>query len=206
MLQSEFPYNITVRCHNREWFELPLDEVWQILSEELAMACILYELKVHSFILMSNHFHLIASTPLANISEVLKRFLERTSKRLCERCGRVNGIWGSRNYKTILGCYHYYLNAYKYNYFNPVKAGIVKRCEDYRFSTLRAMLGAERLLVPMAEDTALLTDPEEALKWLNEWPPEEHLAAIKAALRKPQFEHVKNPMSRKPWLRETDVI
>jgi putative transposase len=206
ILQSDFPYNISARCINRDWFEIPLDEVWTILCEELYMATILHKLRIHSFLLMQNHFHLIAATPLANVSEVMKRFMEVTSKRLGEKSKRVNRIWGARHYKTVLTSHAYYMNAYKYNYFNPVKAGMVDRCEDYRYSTLRGLLGAETLFVPLVEDSLLFSDVEGTLQWLNRHPSQAQLQAIQAALRKAEFKHVKCPGLRKPLLGESDVI
>jgi putative transposase len=206
ILQSTYPYNLSARCANRERFPIPLDEVWAILCEELYMARMLHDLRVHSLVLMSNHFHLIASTPLANISEAMRRFMEMSSKRISARAGRSNQIWGRRHFKSVLGGSAYYLNAYKYNYFNPVKAGITERCEDYRFSTLAGLLGVERLLLPLEEDQLLMADAEEVLRWLNRRPCPKALEAVRAALRKGHFEHVKCPSSRKPMIGEGDVI
>lgn len=206
ILQSEFPYGISGRCVNRDRFQIPLPEVWQIFCEELYMATILHNLRVHSFVLLSNHFHLIASTPDSNISQAMRRFMEATSKRVGERSYRINQIWGSRHYKTVLGRYSYYLNAYKYFYFNPVKAGMVSRCEDYRFSTLRALLGLESVLFPIVEDSLLLDGPEACLSWLNSRPSNERWNAIRASLRKSQFQHVKCEKARKPILLEDEVI
>lgn len=64
--QSEFPYNISARCINREWFNVPMPVVWEIFCEELTRKCGKHNLQVHAFVVMSNHFHLIASTPEAN--------------------------------------------------------------------------------------------------------------------------------------------
>ncbi len=72
ILQSEFPYNISARCINRDWFQIPMEEVWIIFCEELAETIQKHNLQVHSFVLMSNHFHLIASTPDANISQCIQ--------------------------------------------------------------------------------------------------------------------------------------
>jgi REP element-mobilizing transposase RayT len=206
ILQSDFPYNISARCINRDRFDLHLEQVWSILCEELYMATLLHQLRVHSFILMGNHFHLIASTPLANISDVMKRFMEITSKRLGEKSRRINRIWGARHFKAVLPRNTYFMNAYKYNYFNPVRAGIVERCEDYRYSTLRGLLGFEKLLFPLAEDTLLFPAPDETLQWLNQPPSETHLDAIRTALHRSEFKHVKCPLSRKPILGEDEVI
>lgn len=62
ILQSEFPYNISARCINREWFQIPMENVWNIFCEELADTIQKHNLQVHSFVLMSNHYHLINIT------------------------------------------------------------------------------------------------------------------------------------------------
>lgn len=206
ILQSEFPYNVSARCINRDWFEVPLDHVWEILCSELHLTAIIYNLKIHCFVLMGNHFHLIVSTPDANISVAMKRFMEVTSKRIGKQSNRINRIWGARHYKTIIETYPYYMNAYKYIYFNPVRAGIVERCEDYKFSTLRGLLGQEKILVPLLEDNLLFNDPVSALDWLNRRPSDQRLRAIQAGLKKARFAHVKCPKSRKQIIGEDEVI
>jgi putative transposase len=82
ILQSEFPYNISARCINQEWFNIPMNVVWEIFCEELTHTSNVHKLIVHSFVLMSNHYHLIASTPEANISQCMQQFNCRTSKKL----------------------------------------------------------------------------------------------------------------------------
>lgn len=116
ILQSDFPYNISARCINREWFMLPMDKVWAIFCEELTRTHNDHDLVVHCFVLMSNHYHLIASTPKANISQCMHQFMTRSSRRLTRSGNRINETFAGRHYKTILHEPSYYLNAYKYNY------------------------------------------------------------------------------------------
>lgn len=170
------------------------------------MAAVIHGLEIHLFVLMLNHFHLIASTPAANISKAMNRFMEMSSRRIGGQSNRINRIWGSRYYKSILSSEAYFKNAYKYNYFNPVKAGVVERCEDYQFSTLNGLLGHSQILMPLKPDLLLMDDPELTLTWLNSRPSDEKLSAIKAALRKSQFRHVKCPNSKKQIILDDEVI
>ncbi len=206
ILQSEFPYNISARCTNREWFKIPIDDVWTIICEELYMITVLYGIRIHSLVLMGNHFHMIVSTPYANISTAMKQFMERTSKRLGEKSKRINQIWGARYHKTILTSQASFMNAYKYNYFNPVKAGIVHQCEDYPYSSLHGLLGKQRLVVPIVEDIHLFSNPDSILQWLNKTPLKDQLKAVRAALRKPSFKYPRCPNLRKPLFGDNDII
>ncbi len=80
--QNEFPYSITARCINKEWFNLKMDTVWNIFSEELYLTNKYYNLQINAFVLMNNHFHLIATTPDANISQCMQYFMKNVSLRL----------------------------------------------------------------------------------------------------------------------------
>ncbi len=155
---------------------------------------------------MSNHFHLIASTPDANINEAMYYFMKNSSKRLTEAGNRINQTFSGRYYKTILQSYSYYLNAYKYIYRNPVKAGISTKVENYPYSTIHGLLGQSKLIVPLAEDQTLFSSIEETLKWLNTRPAKAKEEAVAYALRRPYFKPLKNKKDNKPILEPNEII
>lgn len=196
--QEEFPYHITARTINKEWFKIPLDDVWRVFEEELYMTTICYNLQVHSFVLMSNHFHLIAQTPDANISQCMHRLLGNTSRRLNDLGNRLNGNFAGRHYKTILHDPSYFLSAYKYVYRNPVDAGICERVQDYRYSSLPGLLGKQRLFTPIVADETLFSDIEGILKWLNQTPTADQLEAVRYGLKRPLFKPKKCQSTNEP--------
>ena len=204
--QSEFPYNISARCINREWFQIPMPVVWNIFAEELQDAEKEFQLLIHSFILMSNHFHLIVSTPEANISKCMQRFMFKSSRRLTRAGNRVNETFAGRHYKCVLQHPRYYLNAYKYNYRNPVTAGICVMVEDYPYSTLQGVMGAKNLLMPKCHDTTYEFDPEGTLKWLNTEPDPQKFEGVKFALKRPYFQSKKDPVHNRPLISEDDIL
>lgn len=179
ILQSEFPYNISARCINREWFQVPMEQVWQIFCEELTLTIQEHDLRVHSFILMSNHFHLIASTPNANISQCIHQFMTRSSRRLTRAGNRINQTFSGRHYKCVLAEGNYYLNAYKYNYRNPVTAGICQLAEEDPFSTLQ---------------------------WLNTTPDPAKLEAVRYGLKRSYFKFKKCKKTHRPLMNINDIL
>lgn len=186
--QSDFPYHVCGRVMNREKFKLPMDEVWQIMGRQLKWLTMAYNAQIHAFVLMGNHFHLLISTPNANLSEIMANFMRETSRYMNESSRRINQTYGSRYSRTVIKSHHHYLTAYKYIYRNPVAAGLVNRCESYGFSSLNFLLGLSYAEFPVIEDTTLFDDVEGTLNWLNIAPPLDDWVVVKAAMRKPVFE------------------
>lgn len=206
ILQSEFPYNITARSINKDWFNLPMPQVWRIFCEELKKVSEDKNLVIHSFLLMNNHFHLIASTPDANISQCMHQFMYRTSRRLTRAGNRINESFAGRHYKCILQHQTYFLNAYKYNYRNPVAAGLCNRVEDYPYSTLRGKINPPELLIPISNDFLITNDLIETLEWLNTTPSEQMLKAMKLGLKHQYFRSKRQKRTTKPLISENDFL
>lgn len=175
-------------------------DVWDIMSSHLYTMNKNYGAKIHLFVLMSNHYHAIISTPQANIDEAMWYFNLHTSKDLTSAGNRLNQTYGNRYFKTVLSSHHYYLHAYKYFYLNPVKAGIVSRAEDYLFSSLHGLLGRSHLFIPVEEDLTLFDSPKETLKWINAPVDTQDWLDVGNALRKPVFKLRKTGRDQKSHL------
>ena len=204
--QSNYPYHITGRCINKDWFNIPMESVWEIMCRELSFLSYAYDIKIHSFVLMSNHFHLLASTPQANLSEAMWNFMKQSSFSLTTAGNRINQTYGQRYFRSVITSGHYFNHAYKYIYANPVKAGFVEKVEQYRFSTLHGLLGFEKLNIPIVEDTLLFEDTEYILKWLNRKVSEENWKSVKFALEKREFKLAKSKVNKKSSLLEIDTL
>lgn len=149
--------------------------------------------KIHSFVLMRNHFHLVASFPNANLSEALSYFKGETSRRISSAAGHINQIYGSRSFRSQITNYHHYMNVYKYVYRNPVEAKVCAEVESYQFSTLNSLLGGSPIYFPVAEDTLLFESGSivQNLNWLNAAPKPEHYESMRKALRREVFKLAK---------------
>ncbi len=184
IINCEYPLHITARTNNREPFPIELDAIWEILSDYLHMARTGFGVRTHSFLLMPNHFHLIARDPEGAISECMQYFMRETSKEIGRHAGRINRIWGARFHSSIIGSPLYFLHAYKYVYRNPVRAGISSNVLEYRYSTLQALFGRQRSIIPIEEDELLLNDVEGTLSWLDFGYSGDEERSIQLALRR----------------------
>ena len=206
ILQSDFPYHISARCINQEWFNIPMTQAWEIFCNELEHTIRDKKLIVHNFVLMTNHFHMIVSTPEANISQAMQQFMHNTSRKLTRAGNRINESFAGRHYKCILDHPSYYLNAYKYVYRNPVKAKICATVDEYPFSTLQWIRKITPPLFSISNDFTYENDPAGTLKWLNSSPSDVEWDCVRTALRRQKFATKKDRIWNRPILTQTQII
>ncbi|MFV8259367.1 transposase [Bdellovibrio bacteriovorus] len=184
---ADLPYHIVARSRNREWFPIPRIEVWSIMEDYLFFISHAYGIEILSFVLMDNHFHMIAKDPLQKLGEAMNYFMKETSRHISTKAGMINQIYGGRYHKTLISNPLYYLHAYKYVYRNPVEAGLCKDVQDYPHSTLSISLGLNRLNFPIYPDNTLFEAPDATLAWLNSAPAPDDKELVQKALRKSEF-------------------
>ncbi|MNJ92687.1 hypothetical protein D3C87_103610 [compost metagenome] len=203
---TEFPYHITARCINRDWFAIELNEVWDVMTKHLLFISLAYEIRIHAFVLMNNHFHLIATSPLGNLSEAMWHFMRESGLDLRKISGRINQTYGGRFHRSLINSPLYFQHAYKYVYRNPVEAGLCAKVEDYPYSSLRGLLGLSSLDISIKDDDfwGSFDKRESALHWLNARPQHEHWLAVEKALSYSHFK-LRRENARKSIL-ETNAL
>jgi REP element-mobilizing transposase RayT len=162
-----------------------------------------YQVRIHSFVLMPNHFHMIATFPDANLGQAMNYFMRETSREISRASGRENHLYGTRVFRSALSTFHYFTHAYKDVYRNPIEARLSLRVESYPFSTLQSLLGLKHGMTPLEEDALLFDDVELQLSWLNRCPDLESRTAVKNGLRRQEFQLAPNRKSRRPSELET---
>lgn len=186
-ISFEFPYHITARTNNKEWFSLSLDECWDIFSSLLQEITIKFHFKTHAFLLMSNHYHLIGTASVEHpLPRVMEWFQRSSSRKICQRANRINHLYGGPYRASLIHSDLYYYHAYKYVLRNPVEANLVERVENYKFNSLH------NCLFPIFEpcyglNCFLPKKKGDVLKWLNEAYSEEAKEQIKKSLQKKEF-------------------
>ena len=132
--QSEYPYHIFNRTNNKE-FIFDLNRDFSIFTSCLKYIQKKTDFRLHHFILMGNHYHIIGSTPCANLNEIMRGFQTLVSHLINEKTGRINHIFGNRYGATVVQSEIYLSYLIRYVYQNPVKAGIVQNAMLYPYSS-----------------------------------------------------------------------
>jgi len=116
---------------------------------------------IHSYVLMSNHVHLLAS-PLHTLAaaDMMKSLGERYVQYVNRNYGRVGTLWEGRYKSCPVQDETYFLVCQRYIELNPVRAGMVIDPSLYRWSSYRCNAHGEasKLVTPHAVFEALGTD------------------------------------------------
>ena len=205
---SLFPYHVCARAHNREHFPVPPAEMWAIFEDYLFLVVQLYGFQIHSFVLMPNHFHLLVRTPEANIGAGMNYLMRETARETSRLSSRINQTFGGRYHRSLVSNARYFFDVYKYVYRNPVRARLCTSVENYKFSTLRGLLGFERLSIPIVEDTIFFDgeNQTEVLKWLNERPVSGLEDEVRQGLRHANYELNTSRKTNRTSLLETQRL
>lgn len=139
--------------------------------------------RIHGFVLMSNHYHLLIETPRGNIGESMKYFQREVARSGNKSAQRINHFFGGRYKWSLIHNETYYWNAVKYVYRNPVTAGICDSVVQYPYSSLSTF--PTKLVEQLPE---FLKTENLPLDWIEKGFSKEHQEAIKKALRRHEFE------------------
>ncbi len=187
---TQFPYHVTARANNKELFSLPTYEVWKIMTSELLLLSVLYEIRIHAFVLMPNHFHLLITTPKEDLGKIMNAFMSNVTKAINLHSNRSGHVFGGPYFWSIITSTRYYGHVLKYIYRNPVRGMICDRVDEYEFSTITGISGKAHLPFPIYfTDAGLeinIPDPHffsPWLEWLNQPFPSEAEKLIKKCLR-----------------------
>lgn len=142
-LRIEYPgalYHITSRGNERK--EIFLDDEDRIRFLEIIEEYHdRYGILIHSYVLMSNHYHLILETPQGNLLKVMHGINGRYTGYFNRRYDRAGHLFQGRYKGILVDKDAYLLQLSRYVHLNPVRARIVDRPEAYRWSSYPAYTG-----------------------------------------------------------------
>jgi REP element-mobilizing transposase RayT len=99
--------------------------------------------RVTAWVLMTNHFHLVIETPEANLSRGMQWLNGTYADWFNRRHDRSGHLFQGRFKSFIIETETYSAEVLRYVVLNPVRAKIVARPEEYRWSSYRATAGLE---------------------------------------------------------------
>jgi len=135
-------YHVMNRGANRQDIFLKAKHRREFVSI-LEQITAVYNIELHAYCLMSNHYHLLIRTPDANLSEAMKYLDSVYTARFNKDLGRDGPLLRGRYKSLLIEADVYLTHVSRYIHLNPLEAGMVNDLADYRWSSYRAYIGIE---------------------------------------------------------------
>ncbi|MBM3341006.1 MAG: transposase [Betaproteobacteria bacterium] len=142
-LRLELPnalYHVTSRGNARADIYLTDDDraAW---LEVLAEVCSRFNWVCHAYCQMGNHYHLLLETPEANLSKGMRQLNGVYTQRFNRTHERVGHVFQGRFKAILVDKENYLLELARYVVLNPLRAKLVRRLENWPWSSYLATCG-----------------------------------------------------------------
>ena len=136
-LRIEYPgafYHVMHRGNaGAEIFESDRDR--EKFLEYICKAVERYEIKIHTYCLMNNHYHLLTETPHPNLSQAIKWINVSYAAYFNRKRRRCGHLFQGRFKAIVIDADEYLKHLSRYIHLNPVRARMVDLCKDHPWSS-----------------------------------------------------------------------
>ncbi len=145
-----YPHHVIQRGNNRQPIfasHANYEDLLGLLSENASR----FGVAIHAYVLMSNHFHLLATPSSAEgLPQMMQAVGRRYVRHFNDGQGRSGTLWEGRYKSTLIQTERYLLACMVYSDLNPVRAGLVTQARDYPWSSHAHYIGLRNdpLLTP----------------------------------------------------------
>jgi putative transposase len=109
----------------------------KVFVELLGRMCHRFSIELYAYVLMNNHFHLLLKTPQNNLSKSMQWFIGTYTRFYNIQWARSGHLFQGRFKSFLVENDAYLLQLSYYIHRNPLRAGMVRRLADYRWSSYR---------------------------------------------------------------------
>ena len=145
-----YPHHVIQRGNNRQPIFTAPDDYRYLLAllQENAKK---FDVDLHAYVLMPNHFHLLATPKTATGLPQMMQATGRSYVRYFnDSQGRSGTLWEGRYRSTVIQAERHLLGCMAYIDLNPVRAGLVPEARDYLWSSHGHYVGLQssKLITP----------------------------------------------------------
>jgi putative transposase len=177
---AHHPHHITQRGNRGEdvFFDAEDRAIYLAWLGEYAAK---FKVEVVAYCLMTNHIHLILiPTTEDGLQKLLKPLHMRYAQRLNRLRGQQGHVWQGRYFSSVLDN-DYFRAALRYIERNPVRAGMVKKAENYEWSSAagHCALAKDNFLKRQPAWRKTFADINDWSGWLSELDEDEKLLVLR---------------------------
>ncbi len=132
------PQHVIQRGNNREPCFYAEDDYRRYL-EDLKESAEKYDCRIHAYVLMTNHVHLLV-TPMkeSGISQMMQALGRRYVYYINKTYKRTGTLWEGRYKSSLIDSDNYLLTCMRYIELNPIRASMVNHPGEYKWSSYHA--------------------------------------------------------------------
>lgn len=145
-----YPHHLIQRGNNRQAIVAVTGD-YEMLLSLLADNASKFGVALHAYVVMSNHFHLLATPESAeSIPAMMQAVGRRYVRYFNDSQGRTGTLWEGRYRSAVIQADRHMLACMAYIDLNPVRAGMVADAAAYPWSSHNHYTGArlDRLITP----------------------------------------------------------
>ncbi len=136
-------YHVTSRGNERkEIFFTKYD--YNKFKEYLGDAQDKYGCRLHCYVLMTNHYHLLMETPNGNISKIMHHINGAYTNYINRKRNRSGHLLQGRYKGILIDQDSYLLELSRYLHLNPVRARMVSKPEEYAYSSYKSFMSRNK--------------------------------------------------------------
>jgi putative transposase len=125
-------YLVTRRCAQRQFLLSPGGTTNEVFGYVLAVAALRFDVQVHAYCVLSNHFHLVVTDRTARLPAFEQYLDSLVARALNASLGRWESFWAPHSYSAVaLTTPEDIIDKVAYVLANPVAAGLVHRGCDW---------------------------------------------------------------------------
>lgn len=175
-LRVQYPdavYHVINRGNNRRAiFGSSFD--YKKFMQLLEINCLMFSIQISAYCLMPNHYHLLVRTPLANLSNFMRRLNGAYAQYFNCLYGMDGHVFQGRYRAILVEKDRYLLSLIRYIHLNPLKAGLSQTPEGYPYSShthylshnFKSWMDATWALEIFSQGVA--NPYEKYLEWMNQ--------------------------------------
>lgn len=129
------PQHVVQRGNNRQ-VSFFAEQDYRVYLDKLKEYANKYQVKVHAFVLMTNHVHLLMTpTTEKGVSQLMQSLGRYYVRYVNHTHHRTGSLWEGRYKSTIVDSEQYFLLVSRYIELNPVRANMVSHPAEYPWSS-----------------------------------------------------------------------
>ncbi|MEG3861282.1 transposase [Microcoleus sp. herbarium12] len=167
ILQAGNYYHVYNRGNNRQliFFER---ENYIYFLRLLRKHLITHGVDILAYCLMPNHYHLLVYLKTNRFSNLMQAFTLSYAKAINKRYQRVGSLFQGRFEAIHVDTEEYLLHLTRYIHLNPVCANIVKKAEDWEFSSYQEYLDLRQSSLPKIDGVRSQFQSADAYRYFLE--------------------------------------